>query len=64
MFFEVFGVLRGSVHGEPRGRAVADGRAFVRAAPSGGMSDKDLLGLVLGGIALLMFATGLILVLQ
>jgi len=28
------------------------------------MSDKDLLGLVLGGIALLMFATGLILVLQ
>jgi len=28
------------------------------------VSDKDLLGIVLGGIALLMFATGLILVLQ
>ncbi|MFC7070936.1 hypothetical protein [Halobaculum lipolyticum] len=43
---------------------VGDGGAFTRAVPSGGMSDKDLLGLVLGGIALLMFATGLVLVLQ
>ncbi|MFC6787094.1 hypothetical protein ACFQFH_14770 [Halobaculum halobium] len=41
-----------------------DGGAFGCAAPSGSMSDKDLLGIVLGGIALLMFATGLILVLQ
>lgn len=28
------------------------------------MSDKDLLGLILGGIAFLMFATGLVLVIQ
>ncbi|WP_159435772.1 hypothetical protein [Halobaculum gomorrense] len=49
--------------GGRRGADRDDG-AFVRADPNPGMSDKDLLGIVLGGIALLMFATGLILVLQ
>jgi len=41
-----------------------DGGAFVLASPRSGVNDTDLLGIVLGGIALLMFATGLILVLQ
>ncbi|EJN60445.1 hypothetical protein HSB1_10480 [Halogranum salarium B-1] len=36
-------------------------RVFVSAVPSAGMSDKDLLGIVLAGVAMLMFATGLIL---
>jgi hypothetical protein len=34
---------------------------FVAAVPGRDMSDKDLLGLVLGGIAILMFLTGIIL---
>lgn len=36
-------------------------RVFVAAVPSSVMSDKDLLGIVLTGVALLMFATGIIL---
>jgi hypothetical protein len=39
-------------------------RLFECAARTGGMDETDILGLVLGGVALLMFATGLILVFQ
>ena len=34
---------------------------FVAVRPTSGMTDTDLLGLILVGIAVLMFATGLIL---
>jgi hypothetical protein len=34
---------------------------FTAGSRNASMSDKDLLALVLGGIALLMFATGIIL---
>jgi hypothetical protein len=38
-----------------------DRLTFTPTRQVGSMSEKDLLALVLGGIALLMFATGLIL---
>lgn len=39
-------------------------RVFECAGHTEGMDETDILGLVLGGVALLMFATGLILVFQ
>jgi hypothetical protein len=40
---------------------VPDRFTFTPAVRGCSMSDKDLLALVLGGVALLMFATGIIL---
>jgi hypothetical protein len=39
-------------------------RTFECADHTEGMDETDILGLVLGGVAFLMFATGLILVFQ
>ncbi|WP_185911720.1 hypothetical protein [Halonotius roseus] len=35
---------------------------FGVGSPTSGMDDSDLLGIVLGGIALMMFVTGIVLV--
>lgn len=52
-------------HRLPSARAPGrdDRASYVRRAPKYRMSDTDLLGIVLGGMALLMFVTGIVLVL-
>jgi hypothetical protein len=40
----------------------SDRRCFAAESPTAGMEDSDLLGIVLGGIALMMFVTGIVLV--
>ena len=40
----------------------SDRCCFAVHAPTAGMDDSDLLGIVLGGIALMMFVTGIVLV--
>lgn len=48
----------------PRVSAGVSRRIFTPAVPNESMDETDYLGLVLGGLAFLMFATGLLLVLQ
>jgi hypothetical protein len=48
--------------GRDAGRRLSDRISYVARGPSLCMSDTDLLGIVLGGMALLMFVTGIVLV--
>jgi len=42
--------------------STVDRRCFADLPPTRGMEDRDLLGIVLAGIALMMFVTGIVLV--